>query len=69
MHPNAVIPLRVNGIPIKEDAIESTVMFIVFYLFIVVVSAAMLCALNVDLLSAFSGAAACMGNVDQDLRM
>jgi len=63
MHPNAVIPIRVDGVPIKEDAIESTVMFIVFYVFIVVVSAAMLCALGVDLLTAFSGAAACMGNV------
>jgi trk system potassium uptake protein TrkH len=63
MHPNAVIPLRVNGIPIKEDAIESTVMYIVFYLFIVIISSAILCALNIDLLTAFSGAAACMGNV------
>jgi trk system potassium uptake protein len=63
MHPNAVIPIHIDGISVKDDVIESAVSFIVFYLFIVVISAALLCGMGVDILSAFSGAAACMGNV------
>ena len=63
VHPSAVIPLKVDGETIGEDVAQATTLYILAYLGTVVFSTLVLAGLGVDLLSAFSGSAACMGNV------
>lgn len=62
-HPQAVIPVRINGQPIEDEAVDSALLFITFYIVIVFVTAVLLSALGVDTLTSFSASAATMGNV------
>lgn len=62
-HPRAVIAVKVDGSPIENDAVEASVLYVALYLGVVMVSALVLTGLGMDLLSAFSGSAAAMGNV------
>ena len=62
-HPRAVVPIHMDGRPLEEKAVRSAVLYIVVYLLVVVVATALLTALGVDLLTAFTGAAATTGNV------
>jgi len=66
-HPKAVIPLRLNGKAIDNSVGTLSVLYICLYVSIVFVSAALLTAMGVDGLSAFSGSAATMGNVGPGL--
>lgn len=67
LYPSAIFSLRVDGQLVAEDIVEMSVLYISLYLFIVFVSSLLLTALGVDLLSAFSGASAAMGNVGPGL--
>lgn len=62
-HPKAVIPLRMDNTVVSEEVVATSLLFIVLYIGIVFLSTLILTALGVDILSAFSGSAACMGNV------
>jgi trk system potassium uptake protein TrkH len=62
-YPKAVVPLRMEKGVVPEEALTTTLLFISFYITIVFVSTILLSAMNVDILSAFSGSAAAMGNV------
>ncbi|HUU42061.1 MAG TPA: potassium transporter TrkG, partial [Desulfatiglandales bacterium] len=62
-HPHVVIAPKINGVPIEDDVIEATVLYITLYIGIVFLSSLIITALGVDALSAFSGSAATMGNV------
>jgi trk system potassium uptake protein TrkH len=62
-HPRAVIAVKVDGTPIENEAVEATVLYVSLYLGVVLVSALILTGLGMDILSAFSGSAAAMGNV------
>ncbi|MBN2568898.1 MAG: TrkH family potassium uptake protein [Deltaproteobacteria bacterium] len=62
-HPALVIKLKINTVSFDDDVIDMNILFISFYLGIVFLSALILTALGVDMLSAFSGSAATMGNV------
>jgi trk system potassium uptake protein TrkH len=66
-HPLAVIPLRMDGKPMEEGVASRAVLYICLYVGIVLVSSALLAAMGVDSLSAFSGSAATMGNVGPGL--
>lgn len=66
-HPNAVVTIRVNNLILKDDFIESVLLFITMYILILFVSSLLLTAMGVDLLTAFSGSAACLGNVGPGL--
>lgn len=63
MHPNAILSFKLDTVSIRDEAMENTVTFIVFYVLIVFLSSVAISAMGVDMLSSFSGAAACMGNV------
>ncbi|OGJ90681.1 MAG: cation transporter [Candidatus Raymondbacteria bacterium RifOxyB12_full_50_8] len=63
IHPNAVISVRIEGKAVAPSTIEASVIFIAFYICIVSASALALCCMGMDIITAFSGAAACMGNV------
>jgi trk system potassium uptake protein TrkH len=62
-HPQAVIAPKVDGVVIESDTLEGSILYIALYLGIVFLSSVFLTALGVDILSAFSGSAATMGNV------
>lgn len=62
-HPNAVVLVKVNNATVDDDVVETSILYIVLYMGIVFASSILLTAMGVDSLSAFSGAAATMGNV------
>ncbi|MGM0426733.1 MAG: TrkH family potassium uptake protein [Thermodesulfobacteriota bacterium] len=62
-HPHAVITPKVDGTALNEDMIESSALYIVLYMAIVFLSSILLSTLGVDMLTAFTGSAATMGNV------
>jgi trk system potassium uptake protein len=62
-HPNAVIPVRIGKTIIADEVVSSSLLFIVFYVVIIFLSTVVLGMFGLDILSAFSASAACMGNV------
>lgn len=62
-HPHAVITARIGSAAIEDDVLEAVLLYIGLYVGVVFVSSLLLSAMGVDVMSAFSGAAACMGNV------
>jgi len=66
-HPHAVLSVRINERVINQDVIEMSILFIVVYLVVVFISTLLLTALDVDILSAFTGTVATMGNVGPGL--
>ena len=62
-HPHAVITPKINGAAIDSEVLETSVLYITLYIGTVFVSCVILTAFGVDILSAFSGSAATMGNV------
>ena len=66
-HPNAIIPIKVDGQNVSNATIEMSVSYISVYLGVVFLSTILLIALGMDSLSAFSGSAAAMGNVGPGL--
>ncbi|MEG2614330.1 MAG: potassium transporter TrkG, partial [Alistipes sp.] len=62
-HPNAVIRIKLDGIVQESEAVNSVAIFIVAYLMLTLVGTVVAALFGVDLLSGFTGAVACMGNV------
>jgi trk system potassium uptake protein TrkH len=62
-HPQAVIAPKIDGVVVDADALEAGVLYVVLYLGVVFFSSVILTAFGVDILTAFSGSAATMGNV------
>lgn len=62
-HPNAVIPVRIGKTTIADEVVSASLLYIVFYVGIVFVSTVIMGIFGLDILSAFSASAACMGNV------
>ncbi|MBN1300084.1 MAG: hypothetical protein JW995_02625 [Melioribacteraceae bacterium] len=63
MHPNAVIPIRIEGRAVDDKIASRAVSFVIFYIAIVFISTLLLSLLGIDSYSAFTGSAATMGNV------
>jgi trk system potassium uptake protein TrkH len=66
-HPSAVIPVTLDKMKIEDRSVMGTLLYIVFYILIVFASTTILSLMHVDILSAFSGSAAMMGNVGPGL--
>ena len=62
-HPRAVVAPKIDGVAMSQAAIESGLLYISIYIGVVFISSILLTALGVDILTAFSGSAATMGNV------
>lgn len=62
-HPRAVVSLRFEGAFLNENVLATCLLFICVYLAVVFLSTVSLSAFGVDMLSAFSGSVAAMGNV------
>ncbi len=67
MHPHAVIPIRIDGKAISEDVVSKSVLYVMIYLIIVFISSLILALMGVDLISAFTGTVAAIGNVGPGL--
>ncbi len=66
-HPNAVIITRLDNEPVENDIIQNSLLFIALYILIVFISALLLTACDVDMLTSFSASIATMGNVGPGL--
>ncbi len=62
-HPNAVIRIRVDGVVQDEDMLDSVVVFIVTYIALLLLATFTNTLFGQDMLTAFTSAVACMGNV------
>ncbi|WP_322631167.1 TrkH family potassium uptake protein [Aedoeadaptatus coxii] len=63
IHPNAVIPIRVNGKIVEDRVILGIVAFSVVYFMILAVATVIVSLSGVDFLTAFSGSLTCLSNV------
>ncbi len=63
LHPNAIIPVKIDKIQIHDDLIEKVVVFILAYLVIVFITGLALTFMKIDALTAFTASATCMGNI------
>ena len=66
-NPNAVFSVFLEKQKVDDEVIESSILYIILYVIVVLISSIILTLLNVDLLTAFSGSAAAMGNVGPGL--
>ena len=62
-HPHAVILPKIGELAVDSEMLEVGLLYITLYMGIVFMSSLILTALGVDILTAFSGSAAAMGNV------
>jgi len=63
IHPNAVIPVRLNKIAVEEQVVSSVLAFIAFYGIIAVISMAVMSVLGNDLDTSIGAVAATLGNI------
>jgi trk system potassium uptake protein TrkH len=66
-HPHGVITLKVGGRLIPRDVIDSILGFTVLYMLIFVVASLLLGLIGLDMITAFSSVASCIGNVGPGL--
>ena len=62
-HPNAIIRIRVDGVVQESEQLNGVVVFVVTYLVIILVATVVNTMFSQDLMTSFSSAVACMGNV------
>lgn len=67
IHPNAVIPVRLNHKAVPQQVIYNVMAFLVFYLLITGISAMIIAAMGYDLTTSFSSVAATLGNIGPGL--
>lgn len=63
IHPNAIIPVRINGKGVPPEIISNTLAFVVFYMLITIASTVVISALGYDLESSIGAVAATLGNI------
>ena len=62
-HPKAVLAYRLDKTVIDQSIIEAGLIYVALYLCVVFLSSLVLTLIGVDIMSAFSGSVAAMGNV------
>ena len=62
-HPQAVIPVRVDGQVVDDEVVDSVLLFIVLYIVILFITGLALTAMGVDITTAFSASAATISTV------
>jgi trk system potassium uptake protein TrkH len=67
IHPNAVIPVRINGKSVSREIISNILAFVVIYVIITIVSTVIIASLGYDLDTALSAAATSIGNIGTGL--
>ena len=67
IHPNAIIPVRINGKSVPPQIISNILAFVVFYMLISIVSTIVISALGYDLETSLGAVAATLGNIGPGL--
>ena len=67
VHPRAVLPLKFGPKLVKEEVLSSIWGFFILFIVLFVLSSLALAAMGIDVLTAFSAVAACIGNVGPGL--
>lgn len=67
LHPRAVINLRVSDRVVGQDVVQNTLTFFFIYIMVAFSGTLVFSALDIDLVSAFSAAVACLNNVGPGL--
>lgn len=62
-HPKAVVAIKLDRTVLDSSIVEAGLVYVVVYLFVVFISSLILTFMGVDIMSAFSGSVAVMGNV------
>jgi trk system potassium uptake protein TrkH len=62
-HPKAVVAIKVNRDPVDDEVVETALIYIVLYLAVLFLSTLLISLFDIDIMTAFSGSAAAMGNV------
>jgi len=63
VHPQAILPVRLNGSVVPNDVMANVLSFIVLYLALLFAGTLVIAALGLDLLSAFGAALSSIGNI------
>jgi len=63
LHPNAVVAVKIGNQPIDREVVSSVSIFITLYLLIIFIVALLLTLMGVDIIDAFTGSIANIGNV------
>lgn len=63
IHPNAIIPAKMNGKPLTQQTIGNVMAFMMFYIFIIVVSTLVFCTLGIDFDESIGATVSAIGNI------
>ncbi len=63
IHPNAVLPVRINGKSITYEIVSKILAFILVYILVIIVGAIILAALGLTLEESFASSLACISNI------
>ncbi len=63
IHPNAIIPVKLNDKTIPQQTINNIMAFLIFYIFIIVITVVIFCASGVNFDEAIGAAVSAIGNV------
>lgn len=63
IHPNAVVPVKLNGKPITQQTTNNVVAFMHFYLMILIASVLIFCGTGVDFDESMGAAVSALGNI------
>ena len=63
IHPNAIVPVKLNGKPITQQTTNNVMAFMVFYLLILIATTLIFCATGVDFDESLGAAVSAIGNI------
>lgn len=63
IHPNAIIPVKLNEKTVPQQTINNIMAFLIFYVFIIAITVVIFCACGVDFSEAIGSAVSAIGNV------
>lgn len=63
IHPNAIVPVKLNNKNVPQQTINNVMAFLIFYIFIIVVTVIIFCACGVGFMEAMGSAVAAISNV------
>lgn len=67
LHPNAVLPIKVNGQSIPQNKLPSLISFFSIYIIMIIISASIMIYIGIDNTNAITIALSCVGNVGPTL--
>ena len=62
-HPKAIVAVKVNQMTVDNEVVETGLIYILIYLTTLLISSLLITSFGIDIMTAFSGVAAAMGNV------